>query len=143
MKCPKCDAGLNRLTITTPPKYGGEVLQNERTEGKIEVEQCLSCNGLWFDANELDEYLNEKLLLINSPKVAETKQYDKKSGPCPKCQKMMEEDVLKNVVIDRCPACQGVWLDGGELDKLEGKYFSISERWKLFFDGLKEPRQGD
>ncbi|MGB0692178.1 MAG: zf-TFIIB domain-containing protein [Pseudomonadales bacterium] len=24
------------------------------------------------------------------------------------------------IVIDRCPKCQGVWLDGGELERLKG-----------------------
>ena len=24
------------------------------------------------------------------------------------------------IVIDKCPQCNGVWLDGGELDKLTG-----------------------
>jgi hypothetical protein len=28
----------------------------------------------------------------------------------------MKKDVILNVVIDRCPKCNGVWLDGGELE---------------------------
>jgi hypothetical protein len=28
----------------------------------------------------------------------------------------MTKDVILNVVIDRCPKCNGVWLDGGELE---------------------------
>ena len=28
----------------------------------------------------------------------------------------MTKDVVLNVVIDRCPSCNGVWLDGGELE---------------------------
>jgi len=32
----------------------------------------------------------------------------------------MVKDVVLNIVIDRCPTCRGVWLDGGELDLLRG-----------------------
>ena len=28
----------------------------------------------------------------------------------------MSKEVVLNVVIDRCPECKGVWLDGGELE---------------------------
>jgi Zn-finger nucleic acid-binding protein len=30
----------------------------------------------------------------------------------------MEKEVIQNVIVDRCRACSGVWLDGGELDLL-------------------------
>ncbi len=32
----------------------------------------------------------------------------------------MTKEVILNIVIDRCPSCGGVWLDGGELDLLRG-----------------------
>jgi hypothetical protein len=35
---------------------------------------------------------------------------------CPLDGEVMEKDVVLNVVIDRCPSCKGIWLDGGELD---------------------------
>lgn len=35
---------------------------------------------------------------------------------CPLDGEVMEKDVILNVVIDRCPTCKGIWLDGGELD---------------------------
>jgi Zn-finger nucleic acid-binding protein len=30
----------------------------------------------------------------------------------------MEKEILLNLVIDRCPTCRGVWLDGGELEQM-------------------------
>jgi Zn-finger nucleic acid-binding protein len=30
----------------------------------------------------------------------------------------MTKTVVHTLVIDRCPACQGVWLDAGELEHL-------------------------
>jgi Zn-finger nucleic acid-binding protein len=30
----------------------------------------------------------------------------------------MSKEIVLNVVLDRCPTCKGMWLDGGELDLL-------------------------
>ena len=35
---------------------------------------------------------------------------------CPVDGSEMSKDVVFNIIIDRCPKCSGVWLDGGELD---------------------------
>jgi hypothetical protein len=35
---------------------------------------------------------------------------------CPNDGADMVKDVVLNVVIDRCPSCNSVWLDGGELE---------------------------
>ncbi len=35
---------------------------------------------------------------------------------CPVDGAEMAKEVVLNVVIDRCPSCSGVWLDGGELE---------------------------
>lgn len=37
---------------------------------------------------------------------------------CPMDGSTMTKEVVHNVVLDRCPACKGMWLDGGELDLL-------------------------
>jgi hypothetical protein len=39
---------------------------------------------------------------------------------CPNDAMTMTKDVVENVVIDRCPRCEGVWLDGGELELIKG-----------------------
>ena len=31
----------------------------------------------------------------------------------------MEKEIILNIVVDRCPSCHGVWLDGGELDQMK------------------------
>jgi len=41
------------------------------------------------------------------------------SGNCPKCRmEVMRIERIENVEIDRCPACQGIFLDSGELATL-------------------------
>lgn len=38
---------------------------------------------------------------------------------CPKnCDGILTEIAMKDVTIDRCEKCGGVWLDAGELEKL-------------------------
>ena len=38
---------------------------------------------------------------------------------CPVCKdKELVMSARQNVEIDYCPACRGVWLDRGELDKI-------------------------
>ena len=37
---------------------------------------------------------------------------------CPKCGMALNEITFRDVRIDKCMACGGVWLDGGELDQI-------------------------
>ena len=39
---------------------------------------------------------------------------------CPIDRAAMQKEVVLNVILDRCPVCKGVWLDGGELELLRG-----------------------
>lgn len=141
MKCPKCDGTLNKVRITTRPEYGADILNDAEQTTEIEVDQCLSCNGIWFDVKELDQYLAEKLIILNSPKVSRYKELDKKQGSCPKCgQKMIQKPDPKGagVTMDVCPKCQGAWLDSTEIDRIEKKNFSRGEKFALTFRHLKE-----
>ena len=38
---------------------------------------------------------------------------------CPIDESVMAKEVLLNIVIDRCPKCNGVWLDSGELESMK------------------------
>lgn len=48
---------------------------------------------------------------------------------CPKCPKQeMQRSVYKSVEVERCPKCQGVWLDKGKLESiLEQKVVKLDE----------------
>jgi len=141
MKCPKCDGTLNKVTVKVRPEYGADILQDAEQTSEIELDQCLSCNGVWFDVKELDQYLAEKLLILNSPKVSNHKKLDKKEGTCPRCdQKMVKKPAPKKAgfMVDICEKCQGIWLDSSELDRLEKRNFSLGEKHALVFRHLKE-----
>lgn len=36
-----------------------------------------------------------------------------------KCHVGMEHRALDGVLVDACPSCKGIWLDGGELEMLQ------------------------
>ena len=38
---------------------------------------------------------------------------------CFRCKKPMEKAKLEGVLVDKCKACGGVWLDAGELEMLK------------------------
>jgi hypothetical protein len=54
--------------------------------------------------------------------LIETKLEAARESPrsCPLDGERMEKEIVLNVIVDRCPSCRGVWLDGGELEALKG-----------------------
>ena len=38
---------------------------------------------------------------------------------CPRCRNELKIEKYKGVEVDRCPRCEGMWLDYHELDQLE------------------------
>ena len=46
------------------------------------------------------------------------RQKEGESLGCPRCGTALSPVVYQDVNIDQCPACQGVWLDRGELEAL-------------------------
>jgi Zn-finger nucleic acid-binding protein len=38
---------------------------------------------------------------------------------CPRCKNDLKVEDYRGIEVDRCPQCQGIWLDYGELDQLE------------------------
>ncbi len=140
MKCPKCAGSLMKMTVQKRAEYGADILQDAEKTQRIELDQCLVCNGVWFDLHELDHYLAEKLFIVDSPKSVDYKKHESQEGICPRCEVKMvrkpaplEEDFM----VDVCGKCHGVWLDSHELDRLEDKNISFSERMRLVFRNFK------
>jgi len=121
MQCPKCQKELKRQQF-----------------GDVEVDQCLSCQGIWFDLGELPTLRQQKNTNY-SKSSADTNIYDVMSAPCPRCGgegHMTRVHDLKrpDIVMDTCSVCYGIWLDGGELDKLTESSIGLS--FKAFVQDL-------
>lgn len=124
MDCPKCIGKLSRTTVKLNEVYRSKLLSGEGLTEEIELDQCFVCNGVWFDAGELEKYLAEKVTIINSPSIGPKlrKEQDEKIGKCPRCGiDMIKKEAPKDpsVTIDFCEQCKGVWLDNTEIDRLE------------------------
>ncbi len=68
---------------------------------------------------------------------------------CPNCNETLLMTERHNVEIDYCPACRGVWLDKGELDKMleyvENKYASTNppQQYPSQADEYRQPKYDD
>ena len=106
MKCPKCET-----TSLEAREFKG-----------IEVDCCPQCRGIWFDQDELPHFLGltrSELRSLQSGKLDE--QLNRKQGRCPRDESQLLRVYSPrntDVVIDSCVTCNGIWLDDGELKKL-------------------------
>ena len=66
----------------------------------------------------------ERLKKIHEARSSQIKSEEKKRRQemcfmhCPKCGSDLLEVTLQNIKIDKCPECNGIWFDQGELDLL-------------------------
>jgi len=98
------------------PKCSSETLVQTPSLGNIPLDVCPGCSGIWFDKGELETLLAKSqggsaadLSLIN-PRA--------EGLVCPRCKNTMSHGGLVNplLLVDKCGACGGVWLDPRELD---------------------------
>ena len=89
---------------------------------EIEIDYCLECKGVWFDAGELELLLGDaaltEVLMSSMQKFAKSNEKKRK---CPICGKKMDKIICgeeKNILIDECRNHHGLWLDHGELEAL-------------------------
>ena len=123
MRCPKCRADME------PVEYEG-----------TEVDRCTICQGIWFDAGEID-------MLKSKQAAAAIDIGDKKTGKesnsidrydCPRCGGAMVrvvDPVQHHIWYETCGGCNGSYLDAGELRDLSTR--SISD----FFRSLATPER--
>jgi Zn-finger nucleic acid-binding protein len=92
---------------------------------QIELDYCAKCEGVWFDAGELNLFLQSvrsespDLTLKNIVSLPETRP-SHKHRKCPICRQEMKETAIGEpaVHIDVCRQGDGLWFDGGEVHQL-------------------------
>jgi uncharacterized protein len=103
------------------PKCGTETLSVFSVQG-VALERCSSCSGIWFDARELGQLLEEDARQVASLRRGSAHQeLEGKKGFCPRDGSELlrvYSSVNRSVIIDACADCRGIWLDGGEFEKL-------------------------
>lgn len=91
----------------------------------LEVDSCPECFGLWFDREELKEFLQkpalaERLTPLEQGVPLTTARHQTRL--CPGCRLALTETALGEVLLDLCTRCRGIWLDQGELDRAVEQY---------------------
>jgi Zn-finger nucleic acid-binding protein len=95
--------------------------------GRVTVDVCSGgCGGVWFDNFELrkvtnpDEIDSDALLHVAFNPALEV-DYERRRR-CPRCPDivMMRRfySGRRQVVVEECPNCGGLWLDAGELQMI-------------------------
>lgn len=133
MKSPRTDSILKKVNVGKIPVYvsescGGVFLENQT----LKLFECAEKDRGKALSKHLSQFHNETLNL--SERVA-----------CPSC---LDTVMLRryysplNVVeIDECPGCGGIWLDTGELSKLQSLMLNEKEKTLLRNKLLDEHRQ--
>lgn len=106
MQCPKCNVPLRQ---TDPGEHGFVVLDT-----------CEKCKGSWFDAGELNR-LDDSVWTNVEEHAYHEVEGDHQSVACPKCDvplTPLSPKDAEELIVDRCPSCDGFWLDAGELDRI-------------------------
>lgn len=110
MKCPACRRELKNIKV-----------------GSVNLDICQGgCGGIWFGGAELDKVV--KSVAVGTKTVAEiTRSIEVTADEhrvikCVSCRGVKLEQKLfslgSGVIMDRCPKCEGIWLDHGELETI-------------------------
>lgn len=105
-----------------------------------EVDRCIICNGIWFDAGEIDVLRDEQAAAaidIGDARIGkQSNAMD--SYQCPRCSAAMVKVVdpkQTHIWYETCSSCHGSYLDAGELQDLADD--SITD----FFKSLAAPER--
>ena len=98
MECPRCDSSL----------------KTENYKG-IEVDKCVSCEGMWLDYPELDQ-LEDTAMDEDDLKGSMITRQMGSEITCPRCHGAMQQFRYRynELWLDVCEAEHGFWLDKGE-----------------------------
>jgi Zn-finger nucleic acid-binding protein len=123
MKCPRCNAILNRV------EYDGQI-----------VEVCPDCKGEWLHAGELQKLVEHHDEVFTPEEIAsldavnkeiftsEANDHDELN--CPLCENVRMEHFnygdTSGIVLHKCTECDGIWMDKNQLEKVE----EVVDGWK-------------
>lgn len=107
---------------------------------QVELDYCgQGCGGLWFDKKELGATIDNQTDFVgieNSLNTAKSTDY-----PCGNCPNQflvrLQYHPDYQVEIDYCQACEGIFLDGGELRDIKNIIKAASPNGKRLLAALK------
>lgn len=100
----------------------GATLAPLEIEG-LDLDSCPECGGLWFDMGELrraEDRADEDLHWLEFTLWRDEHSFALTPTPldCPRCDGQLGSAVYHEtgVIVHSCPACEGTWLDHGDLE---------------------------
>jgi Zn-finger nucleic acid-binding protein len=123
--CPLCGGHLREALNPLPPECPRcRKPLAIHIAGKEEYDLCPACKGLWLDKGEFHILTREYDVYRKENIEEEYRQSPPRDPveyvPCVRCGKLMNRKNfgrISGVIIDECGS-HGVWLDGGELEKI-------------------------
>jgi len=126
-------------------------LLEERTVEDVKLDVCSQgCGGVWFDQfefrkfDEPHEEAGTELLDLEAARTRPTGADDRFECPC--CDDVVLRrhffSTKRQVEVDECPSCAGVWLDVGELRDIRSLFPSEEARKQAaseYFDDVFGP----
>lgn len=112
MNCPRCKTNLKSVLVKG-----------------VELDMCQSCDGVWFDKDELIKVINASTEELEVSSISDslyadklTQSPNKETGlVCPECSSRMDGIIYcydSSINIDACRICGGIWLDDGEIKEI-------------------------
>ena len=103
------------------------ICNNELTESNIHgivIDECITCNAIWFDAGELETYLSERIK-DNGKDISIISRFDAIAsdldGSCPKCEtEKMRYGKVGNLSLSKCEKCNGILMEKNQLQSGRG-----------------------
>ncbi len=111
LNCPKCNGHLKTVTYHN-----------------VEVDRCEQCHGIWFDfleAETLKKIAGSEILDLGTVDSSLSGDRTSEELHCPRCQEPMIQmlDIDKERLwYEKCPNCQGIWLDAGEFNQFKQNF---------------------
>lgn len=105
-------------TQASCPSDGSALIRHK--QGKLAVDACPKCHGLWFAADVMDQLREQPYFLALQRGIRRAKGA-KRAGDriCPACaQEKMWIVRVRGTEVDRCNRCGGVWFDEGEIEHI-------------------------
>jgi Zn-finger nucleic acid-binding protein len=112
---------VNGCGVLTPNQYEG-----------VDVAICTQCKGVWLNYKNLNAIIENEGNIWTEQQRAEILQQTGKAGVpdtelerhlnCPECGELMPAinyQYSSGIIINKCKNNHGVWLDSGELTKIQ------------------------
>jgi uncharacterized protein len=108
LKCPDCKNSLKSV------HYEG-----------VRVHLCMSCKGFFLKPKELKRIQETQDVEVSMDMAPSSRSGDKVLRMCPSCDAGMAKKKygkVSSTIIDLCEKCNGIWLDKGELERIQLDY---------------------